>query len=666
MALSDQVIRDGDQGFVGFASRMNPLTLPAGILQRSENMRLDRGVAQTRKGLKRLADDISLSGTPLTIPFTLTTPGPIVRNSYGGGVFASGVFLVPEESIAKEAIILIGPDRAFCYVSDSLLSIGVAGAADVLAVSETETLITDTNDEIYATAIPAEISFPTSGTAETVDPTDEVSVLQAYNRFYIFREADRMQSGWGTAYVSAGISVVGTVATVTMANHGYSGGMRVRFEGGSVSAFDGVEYDIVSAPTGDTFTIEVPAGTASDSSVGISVRRVKPPLYWNGDPTTDFVRSPAGVPDGLGPTFKHMRSTGWASYINNRLIVPDGRQNLMVSDVFDPDTFDPFWQSFRVGSGGTDYVVGVHPWVEGTFLVFCRKSIWLATVNQFPSTDGSSFDTNTVVSKLELLTDEIGCSARRTITTAGSFIYFLSDAGVYRLDSRLDLKLRGDTRPLSDPISDQLSNLNASIVDKSVALFHQNRFYLAVPLSKATTNNGIFIYNQLLEAWESRDYYGLGVDNFLVANTDDERRIFITNQAGKLMLVDQNEDGTDDAASSGTAGSAIPGRIVTRRMNFQDLSSKRFLRGIVDTVLPQDSTIATQINLFDPDETIIGTTTTNTSSEDEDYHLKQSIRYRAHAAEMELRTTAGRPAIRSAAIEASPKSLPETLARNAN
>jgi hypothetical protein len=31
MPLSDQVIRDGDQGFIGFASRLNPFTLPPGV-----------------------------------------------------------------------------------------------------------------------------------------------------------------------------------------------------------------------------------------------------------------------------------------------------------------------------------------------------------------------------------------------------------------------------------------------------------------------------------------------------------------------------------------------------------------------------------------------------------------------------------------------------------
>ena len=95
MPLSDQVIRDGDQGFLGFASRLNPLTLPAGVLQLSENMRLDRGVAQTRKGAKRMADGISIASAPLTVPFVLTAAPsePIVRSVYTGGVLSSCVFL---------------------------------------------------------------------------------------------------------------------------------------------------------------------------------------------------------------------------------------------------------------------------------------------------------------------------------------------------------------------------------------------------------------------------------------------------------------------------------------------------------------------------------------------------------------------------------------------
>jgi hypothetical protein len=45
------------------------VSLPAGVLQLSENMRLDRGTAKTRKGARRLADELLPSGFPLTLPF---------------------------------------------------------------------------------------------------------------------------------------------------------------------------------------------------------------------------------------------------------------------------------------------------------------------------------------------------------------------------------------------------------------------------------------------------------------------------------------------------------------------------------------------------------------------------------------------------------------------
>jgi hypothetical protein len=69
MPLQSPTARDGDAGFIGFASRMNPVALPAGMLQLSENMRLDRGTAKTRKGARRLADELLPSGFPLTLPF---------------------------------------------------------------------------------------------------------------------------------------------------------------------------------------------------------------------------------------------------------------------------------------------------------------------------------------------------------------------------------------------------------------------------------------------------------------------------------------------------------------------------------------------------------------------------------------------------------------------
>lgn len=674
MSLESPITRDGDMGFAGYASRINPVSLPAGMLQLSENMRLDRGVATTRKGAKRLASDISVSGTPLALDFDLKpAPNePIVRSVYSGGVFASAVMLLPEESIGTEAVVLAGPDTAYTYITDSALGVTAAGAGAVLGASETDTLVTDLGDELFVIVLPPTLSYPT-GPDEIIEPTDTVNMVQAYDRLYLLREADRSQPGWGTNYTTTeGISVVGTTATVHVAAHGYPVGATVRIEGGTSAALDGHEYRVETIVDANRFTITVPSGTAGQAAATIGVRRVKPPLFWDGQTTNDFVRAPAGVP-AEGPTYRRMRSAPWASYINNRLIVPDGRQNVMISDILDPDLYDPFWASFRVGKGGNDRVVAVHPWVDNSFLVFCRKSIWLAQINQFASTDGQDFSIDTPVSRLDLLTDEVGCVARRTIATAGQYIYFLSDAGVYRLDSRLDLKLRGQTLPLSDPIANQLTDLNASLIEESVAIYHDNRYYLAVPLANSDTLDGVFIYNQLNEAWETRDVYGFGVRNFLVSNVDNERRLMISNRAGKLMLLNEVEAGDENVDPSVPTVASVPGRIITRRYGMGSMHNKRFVRSLADVVIPDTAKISVQANTYNPDQEIVLVPgQTNTSGLSEDYTLKNPIRQKAHYIELELATgdvATGAPGtgveIRNISVEAALASRPQTETRHA-
>jgi hypothetical protein len=245
MAIDSPVQRDGDQGFLGFASRLNPLTLPAGMLQDSVNMRLERGTAQTRKGAKRLADAISTADEPLTLSFDLAadveiseitfssatatvttaaahgysngdqvnisgateadaalyngdfaisnasgttfdytmagTPvsnatgtllanaGPVVRTTYTGGIFASGVFASQNYQNANEYIVMCGPDSAYLWRNTSP---------------------TDTVDTV---------GYPGD---ETIEPTDNVSVVQAFDRLYILREAADRRSPAGARYIA--------------------------------------------------------------------------------------------------------------------------------------------------------------------------------------------------------------------------------------------------------------------------------------------------------------------------------------------------------------------------------------------------------------------------------------------------------------------------------
>jgi hypothetical protein len=670
MPLESPILRDGDAGFAGYASRINPVALPAGMLQLSENMRLDRGVAVTRKGAKRMADAISVASSPLTVPFVLNPApnAPVVQSVYSGGIFAASVYRSPDQVQSAEIVVLAGGDRAYTILLDDNQSFaGVwAGGFLVTAVSQgSEEIVDENGDTIVISVLPQELGYPTSPD-EVIEPTDTISMTQANDRLYLFREADASRPGWVIKNVTTGgITVASTTATVNLTGHGFPAGARVRIEGSTVAAFDGVEYDIATSST-NSFTITVPSGTATDATTsGRTIRRVKAPLYWDGI-TTAFVRSPAGVPAGLSATYKTMRSTPWGTYVNNRLVLPDGKNNVLISDILDANTYDPYWQSFRAGAGSNDFVVAVHPWVENSFLVFCRKSIWLAEVNQFASVDGASTAIDTALSKLTLLTDEVGCAARRSIATAGQFVYFLSDSGVYRLDSRLDLKLRGDTKPLSDPIANQLDDLNATLLKNSVGLWYSNRYYLAVPLAGADNNNGVFLYNALNDQWETRDIYGFGVDDFVVATRANERRLFVSNKAGRLMLLDEIEEGDQSPDVQADVITPVPGRIVTRRYGMGSMTTKRFVRSLADVVLPNTGSVTVKAITINPDATItLVPGQTNTSGLAEDYTLKQPIRQKAHYCELEFLTTANRPEIRNVSIEAAGPSNPPTETRNA-
>jgi hypothetical protein len=706
MALDSPVQRDGDMGFIGFASRLNPLTLPAGMLQDSVNMRLDRGVATTRKGSKRLTDTIGTTGAPLTLDFTLGTDksvtgitrvsttatatvtahgftsgdqinirgadqteyngdflisnvttdtfdytvsgspatpatgtiianeAPVVRDSYDGGLYAAGVFASQNYDNGDEYIVLAGNDAAYLW-------------------REGEAVVTKT--------------YPTSP-QERIEATDTVSVVQAFDRLYILREADRTVTGWGEKLTNAsGITVASTTATVNVTGHGYPAGARVRIEGSTTAAFDGHEFDIQTAAT-DSFTITVPSGTVTHAAAGIKVRRVKPPIYWDGG-SGNFQRATAGVP-AVGATYTTMPSTGWASYINNRLCFARSRDTVAISDVLDPDLYDPFWNSFRAGAGGDDRIVAVHPWVEGQILVFCRKSIWLATVNQFASTDGTGFAVDTPISKLELLTNEIGCAARNTIVTAGQYVFFLSDAGIYRLDARLDLKLRGDTTPLSEPIADLFATVNQARVAKSAfAVWHNNRYLIALPTTSEPLDGNQLVlgWNSLNQQWEYRDTYpsAAAVNQILVATYGNHRRVFSIPRSGNLYLLEEIDTATDDnAAGGGTSG--VTGRIKTRRYSMGGMHTKRFVRALSDVILPNTGSIVVKAALINPDDEItLVPGQTNTSGLSEDYTLKQPIRRKAHAAELIFETVTDRPEIRNASIEATVQSLPPTETRNA-
>ena len=693
--LSSPIQRDGDTAFLGFQSRRNPLTIKEGYLQRSVNMRLDRGIAQTRKGAKRLARNISTE-LPLILPFelqtplaissitritttatvttsaphglstgarvnimgaiptayngdhlvvvtgpstfsfavggTLTTPatgtityvtGPIVKLQYNGGVSLAGVFSSPNYDNANEYIVLAGPNSTYLWRDGTSIE---------------------------------EVTYPIAPIVERINGTDTINMVQAYDRLYLFRSRQETLN-----QVVSVISAGGTATVTTLVEHDYATGEVVRIAGASAAGLNQDAEILVTSST--TFTYPVPSATLSNTADGVTALRVCCPLVWYPGETI-FRRVPVGT-STLGPTFSTLISpeNAIATYFNNQLVVANARDSMMISDVFDPENFDPLQKAFRTNVGSNDHLVAIHPYADGQLVVLMRKSIYLATI--VLDTAGTSIDP--AKSSIRLLTNEVGCNSARSVATAGNFLYFLSDNGVYRLDnSQIDLALRGNTMPLSEPVDDVIQTINPDAVGLANAVYFDNRYWLSIPTKLANgtaspTCNSLLIYNQLNEAWESLDSYSFTISNLLVSDYGTRRRLFAASTTGLLYLLDEYESAMDDQAV-GNDTDPVVGSFTTRRYFYGILARKRLGIAAVSAFIPSGAKVSVKAVATDRDAVTTIAEVTNTDA-DNDYTIKAPMRRIAEYLDLTIESSGGRPQVRALSADVTLTSDNSRLAR---
>ena len=688
----DQTIVEGDAGFLGMASRLNPLQLQPGMVQYAENMRLDRGVAQTRKGAKRLGESIGYIGEALTVPFQLGTDktislltrggngnltatatlaahgyatgdrinirgaslsqyngdfyitvagantftytmaadpganatgtlvankGPIVQTTYTGGIIGAGIYSSPRLDNSNEYIVLAGPNSVYLWRDGANLQ--------TIQLPNTDTLVAG----------------------------DDIEIIQAFDKLYLLRTREESLIRLQTLTQASG-----TATATTLGTHPYQTGEVVRISGAGEAGYL-ADFEVTRLSS-TQFSFSVPPATAASASGTIISQRVQPALVWDGILANGFARVAQGT-HPLGGTYSRLPSTSTATYYNNQLVIARNRDEVLISDVFDAETYDPVSKAFRANSGSNDYIVALHPYAEGQVLVFCRKSIWLATAAI--GTDGVSIDPAN--SSLQLLTDEIGCSAKRSIATAGVYVFFLSDNGVYRLDNQFDLKLRGSTQTLSDPIADLIAEINAPAAHLSNGIYFSNRYYLAVPLGNSTEPNALFAFNMLNQQWETKDIYGFPLNRLLVSDYGTQRRLFAATTTGKLFLLDEQETGADDT-QSGLGTTPVLGSLLTRRYGWGSLNAKRLTRTKASVVLPAGSACTLDAVTTDFDADFQIASLVNTTADQEDYTLKAPLRCKATALDLRFRTTSGRPILRTLTAEATINGPVSTETRTLN
>lgn len=405
-------------------------------------------------------------------------------------------------------------------------------SVDISGITATETYIgqyeiTKTGDKTFTYTASGSGSSSTTLSDAKVSPT-----------FLLVPNGDYSQPKQLTANT---VSVTDGLATATFANLAAMNGIQV-----------GDTLVIESTGSPSTFTVGTEIIVATRDDINFQITFFVQLADTGGNVTGVIFQQ--HISSGLG--FTHSPAPNFGAYHNKRLVVPYNfevtgssgsatitdrniKDEVLISDLLDSDTFDQIFAQFRFNAGGADFVVGFQSFANDQLIIFNRNSIHTVfnTVNLTSAT-------------VKQVTDEVGCLARRSIEQIGSEVLFLSDNGVYGISFVDEYNLRGTALPLSEPINKTIQRINKDYADKAVSAYFDNRYYLAVPLDDSTENNAIIIYNFLNKQWESVDTFGdanttFDILDLIVAGKGTNRAVYAINKQGGVHQLDVNESGQD-------------------------------------------------------------------------------------------------------------------------
>jgi hypothetical protein len=122
---------------------------------------------------------------------------------------------------------------------------------------------------------------------------------------------------------------------------------------------------------------------------------------------------------------------------------------------------------------------------------------------------GAADSLDTLNSRLQVLTDGVGCIAPRSAiwvpSTQGADIFFLAHDGI-RSMARAEQDVEGGAGPaLSDNIPDWVNRVNFQAANRAAAAYFDDAYHLALPLDGATDNTHILRYEPRRECWSLHD-----------------------------------------------------------------------------------------------------------------------------------------------------------------
>lgn len=471
-----------------------------------------------------------------------------------------------------------------------------------------------------------------------------------------FADFTRVANGTYTAPVymtdTATVSNNGEV-TMDIVSHGLSAGDNLTIQSGD-SPFDlfaDQTVRVTSVPSVSIFSFNLDVANVSIGQAK-TLTVSKPLAIGKG-----FIHQPAS-PFGV----VHQRRL-WLPFQFTSGTTPEDRKirdEIVASDILDPDTFDVIGNQFRPSAGQSDYTVSLKPFTQDSLVIFNRKSIHLMV-----GVSGSLADVKTNV-----VTTEIGCSARKSVVQVANQIFFLSDQGIYSVEFFDEFNLRGTGTPISETIQPFIDRINQDYVHLSVGVYFDNRIWMAVPLDSSpglgngTKLNTILVYNILNKGFESIDSVNstdFAIRDLLVGREGSQNALYLTTEEGGVHKVDAVESGDIVSLNAGESEPetiTIISQLTSRQYDANQIDRKTFARGEIHLKSGSESITDGSISYLteDPDSTSTSTSVSSllgsTLASDEDASIRLGIRKRGFGIQADFKPSEGRPFVRALSVDA--------------
>ena len=635
--LDSQLTDDGDTAFVRINQRLRPDQLKPGEVALSQNGRMDvDGAWQTRRGYRNVSPTIT-SGVgapvlPATLPFNL-------NDTAVNAVYGSCLYSNPATNSTE-------------YV--------------VIATNSSAKLVDPNNPSSpYTLAYPA---------GQTVDSACEL--VQAFNYLFLFRDGKVAFQWDGSGLPSsaaftlvangsytqplvyddaANTSITEGVVTITtpIAHDVQVGDLVTISDKGSTDLNPLTEYRVYEITTSVPYTFKFKADAANIAGATVSV----------------------GKRQSIGLGFSHMPTPPWAIYHQRRLWMPfyytitgasgnptitsrNVRDEVIASDILDQDTYDQIQNQFKIASGSADYVVALQPFAEDNLVVMARNSIHLIR--------GVGADLGN--SAVQEITREVGCVARKSVVQVGNQIIFLSDNGVYAVDFDQLYNLRGASVPMSEPINPLIKRININYAQNAVGAYHDNRYYIAVPIDSSTVNNAVLVYNFLNQGWESFDIIDdsrWNIIGFVRSGAGGVNKLHVISKEGGVHLIDPPSGNSSNdyqdylclSTGSSPVYQDIDSIVTTRQYTFGTMDRKKFnsYELHVQSADNIQSNAELSLEIENPDSVTDLTSILDIFGQnvpaDEDLSLRGRLgNKRGYGAQLTVTPTYGRPKVRALRI----------------